>query len=47
MSDSVGRLAIVRNGDDFIALDSFVDKARYTAANMKKFDKIMDSFNIQ
>ncbi|MEK0317225.1 hypothetical protein [Cohnella sp. 56] len=46
-SDSVGRLAIVRNGDDFITLNFFVDKTRYTAADMKAFDSILDSFNIQ
>ncbi|MFC3802295.1 hypothetical protein [Cohnella sp. GCM10012308] len=47
MRDSVGRLAIVRNGDDFITLDFFVDETRYTAADMKELDKILDSFNIQ
>lgn len=47
MSDSVGRLAIVRNGDEFVTLEFFVDKTRYTAADMKEFDKILDTFNIQ
>ncbi|CAI6082959.1 hypothetical protein [Cohnella sp. JJ-181] len=46
-NDSIGRLAIIQSGEDFVTIEFFVDKTRHTAADLKEFDKILDSFNIQ
>lgn len=46
-SDTVGKLAIVKNGTDFITLDFYVSKTQFKAADFKEFEKIKASFNIQ
>lgn len=46
-TDSVGKLAIVQNGTDFVTLKFFVDKTKFKAADNEEFEKIKKSFNIQ
>ncbi|RNB92488.1 hypothetical protein EDM56_01990 [Brevibacillus fluminis] len=46
-SDSIGKLVFVRKDSDFVTLMFFVDKTRYQAADLKEYDKIISSFNIQ
>ncbi|WP_438349984.1 hypothetical protein ACP8HI_04765 [Paenibacillus sp. FA6] len=46
-NDSVGKLAVIHKGSDFVTLDFFVDKTRFKEADFKEYEKIINSFNIQ
>lgn len=46
-SDSVGKLVFIHKDSDFATLTFFVDKTRYKASDMKEYDKIVASLNIQ
>ncbi|AJY75760.1 hypothetical protein VN24_15870 [Paenibacillus beijingensis] len=46
-SDSIGKLAIIQNGNDFIIIRFFVDKTRFKQSDFKEYDKMLKSFNIQ
>jgi hypothetical protein len=46
-SDSVGKLVFVQKDSNFATLLFFVDKTRYQAKDLKEYDKIIASFNIQ
>lgn len=45
--DSVGKLVFLGKGSDFVTLMFFVDKSRYQESDLKEYDKIISSFNIQ
>ncbi|OMF37260.1 hypothetical protein BK133_06565 [Paenibacillus sp. FSL H8-0548] len=44
---SVGKLAIVKYGSDYITLNFFVSKPQFKASDFDEFEKIKTSFNIQ
>ncbi len=46
-SDTVGKLLILQKDADFVSLMFFVDKTRYQASDLKEYDKIISTFNIQ
>ncbi|WP_139996799.1 hypothetical protein [Paenibacillus paridis] len=46
-SGTVGKLIIVKYGQDYITLNFFVDKTRFKAADYEDLEKIKASFNIQ
>lgn len=46
-ADSIGKLAIVKYGSDYITLHFFVSKPQFKATDFDEFDKIKASFNIQ
>ncbi|MGG1634397.1 hypothetical protein MHH56_32785 [Paenibacillus sp. FSL K6-3182] len=46
-SDTVGKLVFIQKDSNFATLMFFVDKTRYQDKDLKEYDKIIASFNIQ
>ncbi|MDQ0193804.1 hypothetical protein [Paenibacillus wynnii] len=46
-TDSIGKLAVIHKDSDFVTLFFFVDKTRFKETDIKEYEKIINSFNIQ
>lgn len=47
LPDAYIKTALIQNGSDFIVIEFFIDKSKFTPQELIEFDQILSTFNIQ